>query len=232
MAFRSHIDGRLLDLTPERAVAIQEDLGADVAMCLDHCPALPASKEADRRRRRPDDPLGRALQGGPHRARPGAVRDRPGGRPRRPPRPSAPRRWSRSTSPATPSAGVSVGESREEVREALRGHDAPPAGGPAALPDGGRPAAGPARRGRRRDRPVRLRHADPQRPQRHCLTRPGAGQAPQRRAPARPPADRGGLRLPGLPRSSAGPTCATCSWPRRCSGRSWPRCTTWPTCTG
>src|SRR5689334_20659292 len=46
VAFRSHLDGRLLDLTPERAVAIQEALGADVAMCLDQCPALPAEKEA------------------------------------------------------------------------------------------------------------------------------------------------------------------------------------------
>src|SRR5438270_9712231 len=33
-AFRSHIDGSLLELTPERAVAIQENLGADIAMCL------------------------------------------------------------------------------------------------------------------------------------------------------------------------------------------------------
>jgi queuine tRNA-ribosyltransferase len=37
-AFRSHIDGSLLELTPERAVAIQESLGSDVAMCLDECP--------------------------------------------------------------------------------------------------------------------------------------------------------------------------------------------------
>jgi queuine tRNA-ribosyltransferase len=37
-AFRSHIDGALLELTPERAVGIQENLGADVAMCLDECP--------------------------------------------------------------------------------------------------------------------------------------------------------------------------------------------------
>jgi queuine tRNA-ribosyltransferase len=46
VAFRSHLDGRLFELTPERAVAIQQDLGADVAMCLDHCPALPAEKAA------------------------------------------------------------------------------------------------------------------------------------------------------------------------------------------
>ena len=36
--FRSHIDGALLELTPERAVAIQENLGSDIAMCLDECP--------------------------------------------------------------------------------------------------------------------------------------------------------------------------------------------------
>jgi queuine tRNA-ribosyltransferase len=44
VTFRSHLDGRLVELTPERAVQIQQDLGADVAMCLDHCPALPAEK--------------------------------------------------------------------------------------------------------------------------------------------------------------------------------------------
>src|SRR3954452_3361643 len=37
--FRSHIDGRLLELTPEKAVRIQENLGSHVAMCLDECPA-------------------------------------------------------------------------------------------------------------------------------------------------------------------------------------------------
>jgi queuine tRNA-ribosyltransferase len=39
--FRSHIDGVRVELTPERAVAIQEDLGSDVAMVLDHVVALP-----------------------------------------------------------------------------------------------------------------------------------------------------------------------------------------------
>src|SRR5438874_5454897 len=43
--FRSHIDGRLLELTPERVVAIQENLGSDIAMCLDECPPQPASDE-------------------------------------------------------------------------------------------------------------------------------------------------------------------------------------------
>jgi queuine tRNA-ribosyltransferase len=41
-SFRSHIDGRLVEITPERAIAIQEALGADVAMVLDHVVALPA----------------------------------------------------------------------------------------------------------------------------------------------------------------------------------------------
>ena len=39
--FRSHIDGRLLSLTPERSVEIQEALGSDVAMVLDHVVGLP-----------------------------------------------------------------------------------------------------------------------------------------------------------------------------------------------
>lgn len=39
--FRSHIDGAAVELTPERAVTIQEKLGSDVAMVLDHVVALP-----------------------------------------------------------------------------------------------------------------------------------------------------------------------------------------------
>ena len=46
--FRSHIDGRLLELSPERAIAIQEALGSDVAMVLDHVIALPADDDAIR----------------------------------------------------------------------------------------------------------------------------------------------------------------------------------------
>lgn len=37
--FRSHLDGSLFELSPERAVEIQELLGADCIMCLDECPA-------------------------------------------------------------------------------------------------------------------------------------------------------------------------------------------------
>jgi len=38
VVFRSHIDGSLLELSPEKAIRIQEDLGADCIMCLDECP--------------------------------------------------------------------------------------------------------------------------------------------------------------------------------------------------
>ena len=41
--FRSHIDGHLMRLSPEKAVAIQESLGSDIAMVLDHVVALPSS---------------------------------------------------------------------------------------------------------------------------------------------------------------------------------------------
>ena len=51
--FRSHIDGAPVELTPERAIAIQEQLGSDVTMVLDHVVALPNTRDvvADAMRR-------------------------------------------------------------------------------------------------------------------------------------------------------------------------------------
>jgi len=43
VTFRSHLDGSLVELTPERAVEIQALLGADIAMQLDECTKLPAA---------------------------------------------------------------------------------------------------------------------------------------------------------------------------------------------
>lgn len=43
--FRSHIDGSRHFLTPERAVAIQEALGADIAMAFDECVRYPADRD-------------------------------------------------------------------------------------------------------------------------------------------------------------------------------------------
>jgi queuine tRNA-ribosyltransferase len=51
--FKSHIDGSAVELTPERSIAIQEQLGSDVAMVFDHVVALPNTREtiADAMRR-------------------------------------------------------------------------------------------------------------------------------------------------------------------------------------
>ena len=42
--FRSHIDGSLIELSPERAMQIQRELDSDIAMVLDHVVALPNSE--------------------------------------------------------------------------------------------------------------------------------------------------------------------------------------------
>jgi queuine tRNA-ribosyltransferase len=77
--FRSHIDGAAIELTPEASMRIQERIGADIAMQLDHVIALPASREvvedamrrslrwADRCRAahtRPDQAVFAIVQGG------------------------------------------------------------------------------------------------------------------------------------------------------------------------
>src|SRR6188474_1558801 len=41
VTFRSHVDGAMIELSPERAVEIQTLLGADIAMQLDECIKLP-----------------------------------------------------------------------------------------------------------------------------------------------------------------------------------------------
>jgi queuine tRNA-ribosyltransferase len=53
VCFRSHIDGAPVELSPERSIAIQEQLGSDVAMVFDHVVALPNEREvvADAMRR-------------------------------------------------------------------------------------------------------------------------------------------------------------------------------------
>jgi queuine tRNA-ribosyltransferase len=42
VTFRSHIDGAMVDLSPERAIEVQILLGSDIAMQLDECIPLPA----------------------------------------------------------------------------------------------------------------------------------------------------------------------------------------------
>jgi queuine tRNA-ribosyltransferase len=51
VTFRSHLDGATVELSPERAIEIQNLLGADIVMQLDECVRLPA----------PDDEVERAM---------------------------------------------------------------------------------------------------------------------------------------------------------------------------
>jgi queuine tRNA-ribosyltransferase len=44
VTFRSHLDGAMIALSPERAVEVQILLGSDIAMQLDECVALPAER--------------------------------------------------------------------------------------------------------------------------------------------------------------------------------------------
>jgi len=46
VAFRSHLDGSAHLLTPERSIAIQHLLGADITMALDECTPFPATRAA------------------------------------------------------------------------------------------------------------------------------------------------------------------------------------------
>ena len=45
VTFRSHLDGAMVELSPERAIEIQALLGADISMQLDECLKLPSSRE-------------------------------------------------------------------------------------------------------------------------------------------------------------------------------------------
>ncbi len=81
VVFQSHIDGSTLELSPEGAIRIQEQLGADCIMCLDECP--PSGEPVERVRQavdrttlwarrcreaqtRPDQALFGIVQGGVH----------------------------------------------------------------------------------------------------------------------------------------------------------------------
>src|SRR5436853_5852408 len=44
VTFRSHLDGAMVELSPERAIEIQALLGSDIAMQLDECVRLPAPR--------------------------------------------------------------------------------------------------------------------------------------------------------------------------------------------
>jgi queuine tRNA-ribosyltransferase len=79
--FRSHIDGSSHFISPEVSIAIQESLGADIAMCFDECPPYPAeysyvkkslelttrwARRCKEAHSRPDQALFGIVQGGMH----------------------------------------------------------------------------------------------------------------------------------------------------------------------
>ena len=116
--FRSHIDGAEITLTPESAIAIQNDLGADIIMVLDVCPPYPCPREeaeeavrltlawAERCRaahRRADQSLWPIVQGGVERD----LRER------------CAERLVAMDWPAYAIGGVSVGEGHDHLREVL-----------------------------------------------------------------------------------------------------------------
>src|SRR6201981_2310889 len=45
VTFRSHIDGAMVELSPERSIEVQRLLGSDIAMQMDECIRLPAGAE-------------------------------------------------------------------------------------------------------------------------------------------------------------------------------------------
>lgn len=116
--FRSPLDGDALFLSPERATAIQENLGADIAMVFDECLKYPSSWEAakasaemtarwaERCRKahtRGDQAMFGIVQGGTY---------------------ADLREWSANATaqldfPGNAIGGLSVGENKQEMREAL-----------------------------------------------------------------------------------------------------------------
>src|SRR6202795_2178774 len=44
VTFRSHIDGAMVELSPERSIEVQRLLGSDIAMQMDECVRLPAER--------------------------------------------------------------------------------------------------------------------------------------------------------------------------------------------
>jgi queuine tRNA-ribosyltransferase len=49
VTFKSHVDGSVVELTPARSIAVQNDLGADIIMAFDECPPGDAPVEYQRR---------------------------------------------------------------------------------------------------------------------------------------------------------------------------------------
>ncbi len=106
VTFRSHIDGATVELSPERAVEVQNLLGSDIVMQLDECVRLPAERDDIERAMKLSlrwaERCKRAFEGAA--SGPRLVRHRPGRRRSGPASSKVPAPWSIWTSRATPSA--------------------------------------------------------------------------------------------------------------------------------
>ena len=198
VVFQSHIDGSEHLLSPERSMAIQQNLGADIAMAFDECPPGDAPRDVveaatarttrwARRSRdahtRADQALFGIVQGGVHLDL----------------RAESAERSSSSTSPATRwAASRWASRSRDATACSRRSTPLLPADRPRYLMGVGTPA-GPDRRGGVRHRHVRLRAADPQRQERPALHEPRPHLDQERPLPRRPAPARSRLPLPHLP---------------------------------
>ena len=169
VTFRSHLDGSILELTPERADGDPGKARGRRRHVPGPVPPLACHERGNRRGRQSNHRLGRSLQGGPH------------GVPIRPSSESS-RAGLMQTSAASCAeaivaqdfdgyaiGGVSVGEGPSLMRQALRGDDPPSAARSTSLLDGRRPPSRYPGRRRHRRRPLRLRHADAQRAQRNLF---------------------------------------------------------------
>jgi hypothetical protein len=204
--FRSHLDGAPYQLTPEKAVDIQAQLGSDIAMVLDECPALPSTEDvlrasveltarwASRCRRRWIDLRDGAIEGvtisNKGQLQFGIVQ---GGT-----SPSL-RQLSVERTLAVGFDGYALGRAergREPGRHVShRGqYGAVAAGPPASLPHGGWHADRPGGMRGARDRHVRLRPPDEKRAQRPAVYQRGPAQHQKR-----PVCGGRFSRRPGLP---------------------------------
>ena len=193
--FRSVYDGAYVELSPERSVEVQEMLGADIAMVLDVCSALPSTQggPAPRRceltlrwaerskaaHRRSDQAQFGIVQGGVELD----LRQRVGRADRRP-----------SVSTGTPSAACPSARAVPAMVPALAAATDELAGRSAPVLHGPRRPGRPRRGGPQRHRHVRLRPADPAGPSRYGPDRRGSVEPQEppvrpRRAADRPDFD-------------------------------------------
>ena len=62
--FRSPIDGSVVDLSAEKSIAVQQQLGSDVVMVFDECTGYPATKTEAAQSMQRSMRLGRTIKGG------------------------------------------------------------------------------------------------------------------------------------------------------------------------